>query len=250
MRRVAARAVVAHIALAVLAASCAPDGDRSEPPATSPATPPRAVQPAADGRVLEHPITDLDGDGHSDIVRLEAHGSRGGTRLGLRFSGGASCEELSPVPASAKPRDLVDADDLDGDGRPELWVALDSNSGERVGLARLDGCTLQYLAEPGSDRPFGAWTNVHGHLCCPDAAASVRCLTRWGTTYVVTTEVFPERHPARTPEISPDELPYAWSRRVLRVAGDRVVTVTSDGGRYERRGLVPAGIATSGLDCA
>lgn len=86
---------------------------------------------------LVRDVGDLDGDGAPDAVALA-----GGALRFVSADGAAG----PPLDAGEEPVSGVGVADADGDARPDLFVRAPGRAGQRVTIARLDGCALTFVA--------------------------------------------------------------------------------------------------------
>ncbi len=101
-------------------------------------------------------VSDLNGDGHRDVV--VANSSDGTLTLLLGVGDGRLRPSPAPIPAGNQPSD-VDAIDLDQDGDDDLVVANHETSGITVLIN--DG-QAHFTPAPGSPFDSGARPHVHG----------------------------------------------------------------------------------------
>lgn len=105
-------------------------------PAT--ATPSRAAcssSDLADGAQLRQ-VDDIDGDGAPDSVALAGGALQLVTADGL---------VTAPLEVGEQPARAVGVADLDGDGVGDLFVRTSGRAGERVTIARFDGCAITFV---------------------------------------------------------------------------------------------------------
>lgn len=112
--------------------------DAPATPRADPAAPVVTPDPTAcDGGTplagaVRQPVGDLDGDGEPDEVAVQ------GVQVQVVTSGGLT---LAPFTAyDDAPVERVGVADADGDGDPELFLVSAGRAGERVVMARVDGC--------------------------------------------------------------------------------------------------------------
>ena len=154
------------------------------------------------------------------------------------------------------PTDVHGGADLDRDGRAELIVALNSNGGRLIGIARLESCEIVVLRASDGNR-FEVPTEFFGHNCCPYEYAAIRCVQMEHGVEIVATRSFPIKDDGsalsgfdmfQNGPVDPLDLNYSWTRTRWRIDGDNVRDIATGSGTGRARDLPPE-LVTSGLDC-
>lgn len=119
-------------------ASVSPDPEpTAAPPPSSPSPSPTACEradPPGDAQLRE--VGDVDGDGAADAVALAGGALQLVTGDGL---------VTPPLDVGAQPALGVGLADVDADGDADLFVRTSGRAGQRVTIARFDGCALAFL---------------------------------------------------------------------------------------------------------